>query len=151
MIGLQVQNKLNISLRYFFLSRAKGIYLEIFIYCFTLGFYGLCFDKFVSWWGIALSNFQIKTIASICLFTGLLCGVKFFRDVCLLLKKGTILLKDFRFLLKILFSWAVLATIFVFQIAKFINLPSFLFLIGVILFVVSLEFSAKKFDEVINK
>ena len=145
-----MQNNLKKYFREFFSSKPKGIYFEIFIYCLSIGLYGVSYDSFVSWWGTGLSNLEIKLFAITCLSFGLFSGVKFFRNIFVLMKTKKLSLGKIKFLFTVIFFWFIIFIVFLLQILSIVKIPSFLFLIAAIAFAVYLDFTVKKFDEIIE-
>jgi hypothetical protein len=150
MIGLPVRNKLKKYFTDFFSLKPKGFYFEIFIYCISIGLYGLFYNSFVSWWGMGLSNFQIKLFAITCLSIGLFLGCKFIRNVFVSIKTNKFSLAKIKFLFVVVVFWFALFFVFLLQILSIVKIPSFLFLIAAIVFAVYLDFSVKKFDDIIK-
>jgi hypothetical protein len=148
MIDFRDQNSIK-KIFYEFFSIPKGVYFEISVYCFTIGIYGISYDQFLSWWGIGLSNFQIKLLATICLIFGFILGLKFIGGVFSLIKLKKLFILDISFILKVIFLWLIILIVFILQVNNIIKIPPFLFMALAIGFAVYLDFSVKKFDRIV--
>jgi hypothetical protein len=131
-------------------KKDKGIYIEYFIYCISLGIYGLHYDSFVSWWGKGLGYWQIKIIAIIFILLGSFFGYALWNDIFKKVVNKTILQEILKLLLKVIMLWIVLLIIFILKVNKYINIYPELFLIAMILYILYLKNATIKCNKMIN-
>lgn len=131
------------------LLRLRGRFLEVGIYAVSMGLYGLSSNSFVSWWGKGLSGFQVKVFTIICMTIGVVALIHFFSNcICLLIKyKSVSFIKD---VVIVFLIWFSIIICYIVSRIDVMVLPSGVFIIMTISFILYLEYIVKKIDEAIN-